>query len=522
MAFTLVIAGRPNVGKSTLFNRLTGRKLALVDPTPGLTRDRREGTAQLGHERIRVIDTAGLEEGDPGSIPARMREQTLTGVAEADLVLFVMDARAGLVPADEVFASMVRQSGKPVIVVANKCEGRVGMDGAYEAFALGLGDPVAISAEHSDGVGALIADILGEVEKWKQAQTDIEASDYDPKTGQHPLKVAIVGRPNAGKSTLVNALLGEDRMITGPEAGLTRDTIASDLVWPMPKGLQVPKAREGDEPAIAADIEAPDIKPGPRDAKFDDDFEIDPELVDALDEDENAPINTPPPPVERRIKLFDTAGLRRKARIQQKPEQLAVGDALRAVRFAEVVVLLLDAERPFDRQDLTIADLAHREGRGLVIAVNKWDLIRDKPAAFKKLRQEAERLLPQVRGVPIITLSAIRGAGLDRLRDAILEAEEVWNRRVSTGRLNRFLGAAIERHPPPAVGGRRIRMRFMTQPNARPPTFIVFASRPDELPASYTRYLINGLRETFSLPGVPIRLHLRKGKNPYMDGKKGR
>lgn len=448
MPFTVAIVGRPNVGKSTLFNRLAGRRTALVDKTPGLTRDRREGMWDPGGglAPVRLIDTAGLEEGEEATITGRMRAQTLAAVAESDLVLFVIDARAGLLPADEVFGEMVRAADRPLLLVANKCEGRTGLDGAMEGYALGLGDPLAISAEHGLGIGDLLCEITDEMAR-QGAETDSgEAVDND-----RPLRIAVVGRPNAGKSTLVNALLGENRMITGPEAGITRDSISVEMAW---RG--------------------------------------------------------------ERVRLFDTAGLRRKSRINETAERLSVGDALRAVRFAEVVVLLLDAEAPFEKQDLTIAKLIADEGRALVIAINKWDLVADKKARLTVLRREADRLLAQVRGVALVAISALEEHGLDRLMKAVFSANEDWNRRISTGALNRYLADAVEQHTPPAVAGRRIRLRYMTQPNARPPTFIVFCSRPDDLPESYSRYLVNGLRETFDLPGVPIRLHLRKGKNPYV------
>ena len=405
--------------------------------------------AKIGDGNIVIIDTAGLEEAEPDSVTAKMRAQSEMAVAGADLVLFVIDARAGVVPGDEYFAEIVRQSGRPVLLLANKCEGRQGMDGAYDGFRLGLGDPVAISAEHGDGMGDLFRELLLRAEAAQPGEGD--NSEPDSEDGdRRALKVAIVGRPNAGKSTLVNALLGEDRVITGPEAGITRDTISVATTW-------------GD----------------------------------------------------REIRLFDTAGMRRKSRVREHLEQLSVGNALEAIRFAEVVVLLLDAERPFDKQDLAITDLIAREGRALVLAVNKWDLVSDKQARLAHLRSEADRLLPQIRGVALVTLSALGRQGLGRLRKAVLDTEQIWNRRLGTGALNRFLCEATDAHTPPAVSGRRVRLRYMTQPNARPPTFIVFTTRPDAVPESYTRYLVNALRETFGLSGVPIRLHLRKGKNPY-------
>lgn len=451
MAFTIAIAGRPNVGKSTLFNRLVGRRLALVDDQPGLTRDRREGEFSVGDDKVQIIDTAGLEIASEGSIEARMRRQTEMAVEEADLVLFIVDARSGITPADEEFASLVRESGRPVVLAANKCEGRQGEEGAYEAYKLGLGDPVPISAEHGIGIGELyraFADAIEAVRPEGGEAFEEEELDDDPN---RPLKVAIVGRPNAGKSTLVNTLIGEERMITGPEAGLTRDSISVDFEW---KG--------------------------------------------------------------RGIKLFDTAGLRRKARVSEKAEQLSVSDALRAIRFAEVVVLLLDPERPLEKQDLTIASLVAEEGRALVVAMNKWDAVQNKGMMKNQLREAIDDLLPQVKGVPVVTVSALKGGGIGHLMDAVLSIYNVWNTRLSTGGLNRFLRDAVDRHTPPAVSGKRLRLRYMTQSNARPPTFVLFCSRPDDLPSSYTRYLVNALRERFDLWGVPVRLHMRKGKNPYV------
>jgi GTP-binding protein len=450
MSYTIAILGRPNVGKSTLFNKLVGRRLALVDDAPGLTRDRRVSDFELGDLTVHLIDTAGLEEATEGSIEQRMREQTYAAMTEADLVLFMIDARAGVIPADETFASIVRQSGKPVLLVVNKAEGRAGDIGYYDSYALGFGDPIAISAEHSEGIGELLSQMSDALKGREPLIPDFEEGEDDD--ADRPLRIAIVGRPNAGKSTLINALIGEDRMITGPEAGLTRDSISVELTY-------------------------------------------------------NG----------RPLRLFDTAGLRKKARIKERPEHLSVVDALRAIRFAEVVVLLLDVNNPLEKQDLTIADLVAREGRALIIAVNKWDLVADKNARINKLRKEVARLLPQVKGVPVVPVSALAARGLDKLMKAVFETYETWNKRLPTGKLNRFLDDALMRHTPPAVSGKRIRLRYMTQPNARPPTFIVFCSRPKDLPESYSRYLVNGLRESFDLKGVPIRLHMRKGKNPYAD-----
>jgi GTPase len=453
MTFSLVIAGRPNVGKSTLFNRLAGKRLALVDDMPGLTRDRKEAETAIGRRAVRLIDTAGLEQAEQGTIAARMRQQSETAVAEADVVLFLIDARAGLTPADEQFAGVVRASGKPVILVANKCEGRASDSGFYEAFRLGLGEPVAISAEHNQGMGDLygrINDAFNGLEEGTGPAP--EAEEDEEGRPARPLRLAITGRPNAGKSTLVNSLLGEERMITGPEPGLTRDAVASDFSW---KG--------------------------------------------------------------RAIKLFDTAGLRRKSRVEARAEKLSVGDALNAIRFAEVVVLLVDPSQALDKQDLQIADLVEREGRALVIGINKWDLVEDRDKRLRELRETVERALPQVKGVQVIPLSALSGRGADKVMASVLSVYDAWNRRISTAALNRWFAEALERHSPPAAAGRRIKLRYITQSNARPPTFVVFCSRPDDLPEAYTRYLVNSLRETFDMWSVPIRLHLRKAKNPYAD-----
>jgi GTP-binding protein len=471
MTLTVAIVGRPNVGKSTLFNRLVGRRLALVDDKPGVTRDRREGEASLGDLEFRVIDTAGLDDADTESLGGRMRRQTEMAITGADVCLFMIDARAGITPLDRHFASLVRRSGAAVILVANKCEGKAGEPGLYDAFSLGLGEPVALSAEHGEGTSDLYAALKAfseangaeagarpgrERKTVPVADTLLEPGedgDEEADLGpDRPMRVAIVGRPNAGKSTLINKLLGEERLLTGPEAGITRDSISVDWQW---RGQP--------------------------------------------------------------IKLFDTAGLRRQARVVEKLEKLSVSDALRAIRFAEVVILTIDATQPFEKQDLQIADLVAREGRALVIAVNKWDLVEDAQKTKRFLEEECERLLPQVRGVALITVSALAGKGLDRLIAATLEAYAAWNRRVPTAALNRWLAEALERHSPPAARGRRIKLRYMTQAKARPPTFIVFCSRPEELPEAYTRYLINGLREAFDLPAVPIRLQLRKGRNPYAE-----
>jgi GTPase len=453
-----------------LFNRLVGRKLALVDDTPGVTRDRREGEAQLGDLSFTVVDTAGLEEGTGDSLEARMRRQTDLAIAEADVCLLLIDARAGVTPLDSRFAQILRKSPTPVILAANKCEGGAGQAGRMEAYELGLGAPLPLSAEHGEGLGDLY-DALAEyanslagndaeqaLEDALAEEESVEGFDpdapYEPDL-EAPLRIAIVGRPNVGKSTLVNQLLGEDRMLTGPEAGITRDSIGIEWEW---RG--------------------------------------------------------------RRVKLWDTAGMRRRARVIEKLEKLSVADTLRAVRFAEVVVVLLDATQPFERQDLHIADLVEQEGRGLLIAVNKWDKVENPQEVLRMLKEELERLLPQVRGVPIVQFSALTGKGTDRLMPAIERIHTLWNARVPTAKLNRWLTEAVSRHQPPAAKGRPVNLKYMSQVKSRPPTFAVFSSRADDVPTSYRRYLVNALRETFELPGVPIRLFMRKGKNPYAGKKK--
>jgi len=462
---TIAIVGRPNVGKSTLFNRLTHTRAALVSDLPGLTRDRRDGEADFEGHLLRVTDTAGFEESARGSIADRMRQQTLAAIEAADLVLFVIDAREGVTPADEGFGRIVRQSGKPVVLVANKSEARASEAGYYEAFKLGLGEPVAISAEHGVGLGELMIDVLNALglkpvvkkKSGEEPHPDQAASEEEEARAARPLRVAIVGRPNAGKSTLVNALLGEERMITGPEPGLTRDSISSDFTW---KG--------------------------------------------------------------RTVRLFDTAGLRRKARITELAEKLSASDAVRAIRFAEVVVLLVDAERPLEHQDLTIGDMVTTEGRAFVVAVNKWDLVENKQKRLKEIRELVDNSLAQVPGVAVVPVSALGESGLDKLMAAIFKAAEIWNRRVSTADLNRWLGEALARHAPPAAAGRRIKIRYITQPSTRPPTFVAFCSKPENLPKSYLKYLTNSLRAAFGLPGVPIRFNLRKGENPYEKSGRGR
>lgn len=445
---TIAIVGRPNVGKSTLFNRLTHTRAALVSDLPGLTRDRREGEARINGRKVTIVDTAGLEEAAAGSIADRMRRQSETAIHAADLVLFVIDAREGVTPTDKAFARLVHASGRPAILVANKCEGRAGEAGFYDAFALGLGEPVAISAEHGEGLGELDRDIAAAL--GIAGPEESEAEQDGPGEDERAIRVAIVGRPNAGKSTLVNAMLGEERMITGPEPGLTRDSIPSDLML-----------------------------------------------------------------AGRRVRLFDTAGLRRKARITERAEKLSASDAVRAIRFAEVVVLLIDAERPLEHQDLTIGDLVSEEGRALVVAVNKWDLVDNKPKLLKELKETLADRLSQVPGVALVPISALAEKGLDKLARAVIAAYETWNRRVPTSDLNRWLAEALARHAPPASAGRQIKIRYMTQPSTRPPSFVAFCSKPGDLPQSYIRYLTNSLRQAFDLPGVPIRFSLRKGENPY-------
>ncbi len=470
MGATVAIVGRPNVGKSTLFNRLVGKRLALVDDTPGVTRDRRPGEARLGDLRFTIIDTAGLEDADKESLEGRMRRQTEEAIETADAVLFVIDARAGVTPLDAHFAAVARKTTRPVILLANKAEGRAGEGGLYDAFSLGLGEPIAISAEHGEGLADLYdalkphVDSIEELEAQREeAVTNVDVDEdgeiideEDPVgTKDRPLRVAIVGRPNAGKSTLINKMLGEDRMLTGPEAGITRDSISADWEWR-----------------------------------------------------------------DKTIKLFDTAGIRRKARVQEKLEKLSVADALRAIKFAEVVVVTLDATNSFEKQDLQIIDLVAREGRALVIAINKWDLVEDREAAWKMIKDANERYFNQIRGVQIVTLSGIQGQGINKLLEAVFGAYEAWNARVSTARLNRWLDRVTVNHPPPAVAGRRVRLRYMTQPKTRPPHFVAFCSRPEQLPESYTRYLVNSIREAFGIHGTPIRLSYRKGDNPYASKKK--
>ncbi len=469
MSFTLAIVGRPNVGKSTLFNRLVGKRLALVDDQPGVTRDLREGEAKLADLRFTVIDTAGLEDATDESLQGRMRRLTERAVDMADACLFIIDARMGITPSDEMFADILRRKGHPVFVGANKAEGMAADAGVMEAYGLGLGDPIRMSAEHGEGMMELYTAIMPLVDAYKERaeadapQVDVtvdedgeDVPDHTP-TVNRPLQIAVVGRPNAGKSTLINKILGEDRLLTGPEAGITRDAISLTLDW----------------------------------------------------------TGTP-------VRIFDTAGMRKKAKVQDKLEKLSVSDGLRAVKFAEVVVVLLDAAIPFEQQDLRIADLAEREGRAVVIAVNKWDIEDDKQDKLKELKEEFARLLPQLRGAPLITVSALTGRGLERLREAILKAHDVWNRRIPTAALNRWLEGMVQAHPPPAPQGKRIKLRYMTQAKTRPPGFVVMCSHADKIPTAYSRYLVNGLREDFDMPGTPIRLYMRgqSEQNPFKGRKK--
>ena len=463
MSFTLAIVGRPNVGKSTLFNRLVGKRLALVDDQPGVTRDLREGAARLGPLRFTVIDTAGLEDATDESLQGRMRALTERAVDMADVCLFLVDARTGVTGSDQMLAELLRKRAARVILVANKVEGRASEQGLLDAFALGLGEPLAVSAEHGIGMEDLLRALEPVAAEFEgsSAIVDVDVEDeVDDNVDEEglggglpvgrPIQIAVVGRPNAGKSTLVNAIIGEDRLLVGPEAGITRDAIAVNADW------------------------------------------------------DGVP-----------FRIFDTAGMRKKAKVQAKLEKLSVSDGLRAVKFAEVVVVLLDVQVPFESQDLRIADLAEREGRAVVVAVNKWDLEDAKSSKLNELREAFGRLLPQLRGAPMVMVSALTGKGLDRLHAAIVKAYTTWNIRISTARLNRWLAVQISDHPPPAPGGRRIRLRYMTQVKTRPPTIVVFASHPDAVPEDYRRFLVNGLRRDFDMPGTPIRLFMRGGDNPY-------
>jgi GTPase len=451
---TVAIVGRPNVGKSTLFNRLVGKKLALVDDQPGVTRDRREGQANLLGVDFTIIDTAGYEDEDPRTLPGRMRMQTQAAVENADVALFVIDARAGVTPLDEEIARWLREGDAPVVLMANKAEGRAGDDGVLEAFSLGLGDPIPFSAEHGQGMADLFQALLPYIDREEEEEEEgAEPSEADLEAA--PLKLAIVGRPNAGKSTLINRLLGENRLLTGPEAGITRDSIAVDWQWTSPDGE------------------------------------------------------------ERPVRLIDTAGMRKRAKVQDKLERLAVSDGLNAVNFAEVVVLLLDSTRGLEAQDLRIADKVLEEGRALVVALNKWDTVENGSALYQGIKQALSDGLAQIRGVPIMTVSGATGKGLDDLIRVAFETRTAWSQRVSTGILNRWFERALEANPPPAPGGKRIKLRYITQNKTRPPTFVLFGTRLDELPESYRRYLVNGIRKELGFGAVPVRLTLRSAKNPY-------
>ena len=444
MTLSVAIVGRPNVGKSTLFNRLVGRPAALVDDTPGVTRDWREGDGRLGDLDLNVIDTAGLEEAPGDHLEARMMVQTERALSRADVALLLVDARAGVTPLDSHFAKRLRETEMPIILAANKCEGRAAEAGLLEAYALGLGEPLALSAEHGEGMGELY-DALA-----PYADAAIDPAAIERDDGENPLQMAVVGRPNVGKSTLINRLIGDERLLTGPEAGITRDAIAID--W-----------RYQDRP----------------------------------------------------LRLIDTAGLRRRAKVADRLETLSADDSHRAIQYAQIVVLMLDSRTMLEKQDLTIARQVADEGRVLIIAVNKWDIVKDKRQALNNLHDRLERSLPQLRDIPVVTLSALTGRGLNRLLPTVLNSFDVWNKHVATGPLNRWLEGMTERHPPPVVRGSRLRLRYMTQAKSRPPTFVLFANRAQSLPDHYQRYLVNGLRDAFDLPGIPIRLHLRRGKNPY-------
>jgi GTP-binding protein len=467
MSLTLAIVGRPNVGKSTLFNRLVGKRLALVDDQPGVTRDLREGAAHLGDLNFTVIDTAGLEEATDDSLQGRMRNLTVQAVGLADIALFMIDARAGVTPSDQLFADIRRKSGPRVILAPNTAAARAADAGVIDAWSLGLGEPIRLSAEHGEGLSELLSiltplvDAADAAAKADAPETDVaideDGAGVDPREAGKPLQIAVIGRPNAGKSTLINQIIGEDRLLTGPEPGITRDAISVQTIW------------------------------------------------------DDVP-----------MRIYDTAGMRKKAKVQQKLEKLSVADGLRAVKFAEVVVVLLDAAIPFEQQDLRIADLAEREGRAVVIAVNKWDVEPERQQKLKDLREAFERLLPQLRGAPLVTVSAKTGRGIDRLHEAILKMHDVWNRRIPTARLNTWLAEMVTAHPPPAPGGRRIKLRYMTQVKTRPPAFVAMCSFPEILAESYSRYLVNGLREDFDMPGTPIRLTMRSqsDKNPFKGRKK--
>ena len=461
---TVIIIGRPNVGKSTLFNRLVGKKLALVDDQPGVTRDRRMGDAEIAGLEFTIVDTAGWEDEDPDSLPGRMRKQTEVSLEGADAALFVVDARAGLTPLDEEIGRWLRGQDVPVVLVCNKAEGRAAEPGILESYSLGLGEPMGISAEHGEGIADLFAGlwpIIGAKSEAAEAAAELEA-DFDEEALDGPLKLAIVGRPNAGKSTLINRLLGEDRLLTGPEAGITRDSIAVDWEWFDPKAN-----------------------------------------------------------LQREIRLIDTAGMRKRAKVTEKLEKLSVADAKRAVDFAEVVVLLLDATKGLEHQDLKIASQVLEEGRALMVAINKWDIAENASYLFNGIREALNEGLSQVRGVPLFAVSAKTGKGLDTMLSAAFELREAWSRRVPTAALNRWFDDALEANPPPAPGGRRIKLRYITQASTRPPRFVVFGTRLDDLPKSYERYLVNGIRAKLGFDAVPVRVVLKSPKNPYDSNRGG-
>ena len=462
----LAVVGRPNVGKSTLFNRLACKPLAIVDDRPGVTRDRREAHGRLGDLDLLLIDTAGYEDARDG-IEARMRAQTEAALKEADVCLFMMDGRDGVTALDERFAEVLREADKPVVLVVNKCEGKQGDEGLLESWGLGLGEPVPLSAAHGEGMAELYSAVLTGLrtlgmgdEKKKPARRDLDElfdpdGEDDEEDDKPPLRIAVVGRPNVGKSTLVNAMIGEERLITGPEAGLTRDAIAVEWEWN-----------------------------------------------------------------ERRVRLHDTAGLRKRGKVDDRLERMSAADTLRAIKFAEVVLLLVDAERPFEKQDLTIADRVITEGRGLVVLISKWDTVTEKQKTLQYLREEFDRLLPQIKGAPLLPISAQTGRGLDQIMPTVDALHRNWRAKVKTRDLNDWLREMTERHPPPAVDGRRVKPRYIAQTKGRPPTFVMMCSRAAYLPDSYKRYLVNGIREAFGMPGVPIRLIVKGGKNPYADQKK--
>jgi GTP-binding protein len=445
LAPRIAVLGRPNVGKSTLFNRLAGKPLAIVDDRPGVTRDRREARGRLGDLELNLIDTAGYDDTEKEGLDAEMRAQTEIAVRDADLCLLLIDGRTGVTPLDEIFADVIRKSGKPVLLLANKCEGKAGLTGLMDAYGMGLGEPIAVSAAHGEGIGELFT-AVDEALGSKKRHVG-KAPDTDP-----PLRIAVIGRPNAGKSTLINSLIGEDRLITGPEAGITRDAIAVDWVW------------DG-----------------------------------------------------RRVRLHDTAGLRKRGKVNDRLERLSAADTLRAVKFAEVVLLLMDGQHPLEKQDLHLADMAFTEGRAVAIAISKFDLVPNREAALKEMRLEFERLLPQMAGAPLLPISAKNNKGLDSLMPALDGLHKNWDAKIKTRDLNDWLHEMIERHPPPAVNGRRIKPRYLSQTKSRPPTFVLMCSRASALPEAYKRYLINGMRVAFDLPGVPIRLFVKAGKNPYVD-----